>query len=88
MGGKCEDCGLAYHPAVFDCHHIDAETKDFDISGAHCRRWSVVVAELKKCVFLCANCHRKLHYDTETAARLARADAARQKINNKKAVKQ
>jgi predicted HNH restriction endonuclease len=40
-------------------HHPDSFTKDFTISTR--TSWKVVERELRKCVLLCANCHREVH---------------------------
>ena len=60
---KCE-CG-ENHPATLDFHHIDASKKDSSISRALVRGWSIdrIKKELNKCKVLCANCHRKLHWN-------------------------
>ncbi len=62
MGGVCAGCGRRGAPAMFDFHHVDASEKDFGIGQDGIpRRWSRVVAELAKCVMLCASCHREVH---------------------------
>ena len=62
LGGRCQGCGLAVPVAAFEFHHLDARTKDFAISADGVpRRWELIVAELAKCVLLCANCHREVH---------------------------
>lgn len=62
MGGLCEGCGRNWPSAVFEFHHRDASTKEFGIGeDGSVRPWSTVVAELAKCVLLCANCHREVH---------------------------
>jgi ferredoxin len=67
MGGICEGCGHAGPPAIFDFHHREASTKHFGISQDGIpRRWEKVVAELAKCVMLCANCHREVHAGVRT----------------------
>ena len=55
----CVICGEP-DPIVIDFHHIDPATKSFNISG-HTRAKEKVINEIKKCVCLCANCHRRLH---------------------------
>lgn len=63
MGGKCQICGYDKNPAAFDFHHIDASTKLFGLAGAKANHisWDKIVIELRKCLILCANCHRELH---------------------------
>lgn len=62
-GGECENCG--YHECIeaLEFHHKDPSQKDFSIgSGSHNHSWVVVKSELDKCLMLCANCHRHLHF--------------------------
>jgi len=62
MGFTCYACGRDGPPALFEFHHWNADEKDFAISDSGIpRRWTTVVAELAKCVMLCANCHREVH---------------------------
>lgn len=62
MGSACYACGRAGLPALFEFHHWNADEKDFAISDSGIpHRWTKVVAELAKCVMLCANCHREVH---------------------------
>lgn len=60
LGGKCADCSGVFHPCQFDFHHLDPKEKEFNLSV----RLSEEAAdnELKKCILLCANCHRMRHY--------------------------
>ena len=62
MGGKCQDCGLIEDPRIYDLHHLDPNTKDYKIGQI--TTWSIerIRKEMKKCVLLCANCHRKRHF--------------------------
>jgi transcription elongation factor Elf1 len=59
----CEECG-ENHPAVLDFHHLEEDSKDGNISDMACRGYSRerILTESKKCIVLCSNCHRKLHY--------------------------
>jgi len=52
--GEDENCCL-------DFHHKDPEQKEFGIGGLK-QKWITIENEIKKCVILCSNCHRKLHY--------------------------
>ena len=46
-----------------DFHHVDSKTKSMTISLMVGRQHSKenIMAEIAKCVVLCANCHRKVH---------------------------
>jgi hypothetical protein len=61
MGGNCVVCKIAYHPCVFDFHHVYPAEKSFGVSGSGITRsWEAVEAELRKCIIVCANCHRQI----------------------------
>lgn len=60
---RCSICE-ENHPACLDFHHIDSTIKEFSIS--ECKvGLKKLKEEVKKCVVLCANCHRKHHYDSK-----------------------
>jgi len=62
LGGRCQGCDQVVPVAAFEFHHREAGTKEFAISADGVpRRWERIVAELEKCVLLCANCHREVH---------------------------
>ena len=63
LGGKCIMCGYEKSIYALDFHHIDPSTKSFNISGNHARTWKRIEEEIKKCVLLCANCHRELYHN-------------------------
>lgn len=45
-----------------DFHHVDSTQKEFILGGENAGRSLVkILAEIDKCVVLCANCHRKVH---------------------------
>ena len=61
-GGRCVVCGYDKCKQVFEFHHIKGE-KEFGISTkGYTRSWKRIRAELDKCVLVCANCHREIHY--------------------------
>lgn len=64
LGLSCQECG-ENHPATLDFHHLDPETKDRAVASMISRGWTEaeILSEMSKCVVLCANCHRKLHWD-------------------------
>lgn len=56
---KCIKCGESDHNCL-DFHHIDPSDRHDNISNLyHCSK--KFKEELKKCVVLCCNCHRKAH---------------------------
>ena len=57
---QCVVCGESENVCL-DFHHLDPNMKDFSIATSMGRNWSAIEEELKKCVVLCANCHRKVH---------------------------
>ena len=62
MGGKCVACGGMFHPAAFDFHHLDPSKKDFSLTNAfNNKTLDDIFDEAKKCILLCANCHRVEH---------------------------
>jgi hypothetical protein len=50
-------------PVCLEFHHPDPGQKDFEIGSFFNAswKWPVIVAEIKKCVVLCSNCHKKVH---------------------------
>lgn len=64
---KCVTCGES-HSACLDFHHRIPEEKTMNISHYSKSSWlskNKLLAELEKCDVLCANCHRKQHYDED-----------------------
>jgi transcription elongation factor Elf1 len=60
---KCHVCG-ENHIACLDFHHKDPTKKDFNISQIIYRvSKETLLEEIAKCDILCANCHRKFHYE-------------------------
>jgi hypothetical protein len=60
---RCVRCGES-DIACLDLHHREGQHKSFRLSLAISDGFSKarILAELKKCEALCANCHRKLHW--------------------------
>ena len=60
---SCSVCGENHH-ACLDFHHTNPEEKEFRI-GDKVGLWKHerIVKEVEKCVVLCSNCHKKLHYE-------------------------
>jgi len=66
QNSSCTKCGEDRH-WVLDFHHLDPNEKDIDVSSlvktANKQR---ILDEINKCVVLCSNCHRDLHYQQKT----------------------
>lgn len=61
FGHKCACCGLVDEPVLYDFHHLNPEEKEFGIgSSATTHSREAYFEEAKKCVLLCANCHRRI----------------------------
>ena len=60
---SCEKCG-ENHPACLDFHHINPSEKSFALGRIN-KFLSIKLLqdEIAKCKVLCANCHRKEHYE-------------------------
>lgn len=61
---SCIKCG-ENHPGCLDFHHRDPNDKYMEVTkmvDAKCKE-ERILAEIAKCDILCANCHRKLHYE-------------------------
>jgi hypothetical protein len=60
---RCVTCGFA-HPAALDFHHEDPSKKEATIhSLLQNGQFTKAYEEVKKCIVLCANCHRIHHHD-------------------------
>lgn len=63
LGGKCNKCGYSLCKAALDFHHVDEGEKAFNIAAMlrNPRKTSDIIAECRKCVLLCKNCHMEFH---------------------------
>ena len=65
----CVRCG-ENHPATLDFHHairLPNNRKVHKLVGAG--MFKAALEEIKKCIVLCANCHRKHHYEEDQIKR-------------------
>ena len=62
---RCNDCGEEEHElGFFDFHHVNPNDKEGSISQMlSSSRFERVLEEVKKCVMLCPNCHRRRHME-------------------------
>lgn len=60
-GGRCVLCGYDRCQQVLEFHHLDPGLKEFQLShNGATRSLAKSRAEARKCVLLCANCHREV----------------------------
>lgn len=64
----CSNCG-ENHIACLDFHHLDPNKKELSITAIARNTYSIkrIMEEINKCIVLCSNCHRKLHYNENHA---------------------
>ena len=60
----CAHCGNT-DTRVFDFHHLDPSEKEHSIADMRRNGFSKlnIIKEVNKCICLCANCHRILHFE-------------------------
>lgn len=61
MGDKCCICGYDKCNSALEFHHKKAEEKNFTISSNTNVSFENAKEEIKKCILVCANCHREIH---------------------------
>jgi len=61
-GGKCQKCGYSKCIGALDFHHIDPSTKEAGWEQMRKMSKENMIKELDKCILVCANCHREIHY--------------------------
>jgi len=64
FGGKCSECGYSKCLGAMTFHHKNSKTKVMGLDVRHCSNnsWEKLLAEAKKCVLLCMNCHAARHW--------------------------
>jgi len=62
MGGKCCLCGYNKVQDALEFHHIDPMSKEYGIAEkGTCHSLDKDIKEIRKCILVCANCHREIH---------------------------
>jgi hypothetical protein len=94
FGGCCANCGYNKCKRSLDFHHIDPSQKDLNIGSFQVMNFDTLAHEAKKCVMLCANCHREVHEGvTELPKNFTQFDAEKfrelrlQEINERRKIK-
>ena len=61
---KCNIC-KEDHPSCLDFHHLDPTKKESTINLVIHKGWGwkKIIEEIAKCQVVCANCHRKIHWN-------------------------
>ena len=60
----CSNCDYNKCFEALEFHHPDPKTKEISI-GTGSTKWKSplkIEKEIKKCIVLCANCHREIHF--------------------------
>ena len=62
FGSKCCICGFDSFQEGLDFHHVNPEEKSFSFGPqAPTKALEKQLEELRKCILVCANCHRGIH---------------------------
>ena len=64
-GGGCYKCGYNKNIAALEFHHLDPSEKEFQLGSAKTTNLDKLLLEMNKCILVCANCHREIHYPDE-----------------------
>jgi len=61
-GGKCEICGYNKCIDALEFHHLNPEEKKIGLTKECTISFNEMKAEADKCILVCANCHREIHF--------------------------
>lgn len=63
MDTICIICGYDKCVAALEFHHKNPDKKEFGIAqGGITYSWNKIYKEIKKCIMICSNCHKEIHY--------------------------
>ena len=86
---QCELCGYNEFKGALDFHHKNPEDKSFAIAKFDKYSYERIEAEIEKCMVVCSNCHRELHYlDRRRKQDLEEIEFLRTLTDKQKAVRQ
>lgn len=61
MGNKCCICGYDKCPSALEFHHKNPKEKEYSLGENTNIGFEKATQEIKKCILVCANCHREIH---------------------------
>lgn len=64
-GGACQTCGYDVCVGALEFHHPKG-SKEASVSTLLRHSFEKAATEARKCLLLCANCHRELHFKPQT----------------------
>lgn len=59
---SCKICGYSRCAQALEFHHVDPKIKEHQIANLNTHKEDTIIKELEKCILVCANCHREIHY--------------------------
>ena len=62
FGYRCGICGYYRCDAALEFHHVNPKDKLYALSDSKFRTLEEDLEEAKKCILVCSNCHREIHY--------------------------
>ena len=70
-GNQCNICGYNKVIGALEFHHINPEEKSYGLASmGTCHQLETDLTEIKKCILVCANCHREIHENLFTKEEL------------------
>lgn len=65
FGGECTVCGYNKCVGALEFHHKNPKDKRFALGcSGLTRSFKKALEEAKKCILVCANCHREIEYNS------------------------
>lgn len=61
LGDKCSKCQQSFPYPIYNFHHRDPSTKEFQWQKLRLQSIETILRELSKCDLVCANCHTEGH---------------------------
>lgn len=62
LGEKCSICGYDRCVDALEFHHKNPKEKDFKLGSGNTISWDEYKEEALKCILVCSNCHKEIHY--------------------------